>query len=54
VAWPEIFPYMDAKAAQSAAKFGVQADQRNLARLMKNRDEYARIVAALVREPTHT
>lgn len=49
VAWPEIFPYLDPKAAQSAVRLGVRADPGSLAGLVKTRDEFARLVAALVR-----
>jgi hypothetical protein len=48
VTWPEIFPYVDRKAAESAAKFGLKADLKTLAGL-KTRDEFARLVAGLVR-----
>ena len=49
VAWPELFPYVDAKAAASAARLGLDADPKALAGLMKTQDGFARLIAALVR-----
>lgn len=49
VAWPELFPYVDAKAAASAARLGLDADPNALAGLMKTQDGFARLIAALVR-----
>jgi len=49
VVWPELFPYVDAKAAASAAQFGLEANPKTLAALMKTKDGFARLMAALVR-----
>ena len=49
VVWPELFPYVDAKAAASAARFGLEADPKVLAALMKTKHRFARLMAALVR-----
>jgi hypothetical protein len=48
VAWEELFPFLDRRAAQAARRLGLDADPRTLA---GNRDPkaFARLVAALVR-----
>jgi len=47
--WPELFPCLDAKAVESAAKLALKGDPRALARLVTSKEEFARLVAALVR-----
>ena len=47
--WPELFPYADAKAIESARKLGLKEEPQALAGLVETRDEFARFVAALVR-----
>ena len=49
VAWPELFPFADAKALESAKKLGLKADPKSLAALVKSKLEFGRLVAALVR-----
>ncbi len=49
VAWPELFPFADAKALESAKKLGLKADRESLAAFVKTRVEFARLMAALVR-----
>jgi len=49
VAWPELFPFADAKAVESANKLGLNADPKSLAALVNTRNEFARLMAALVR-----
>jgi len=49
VAWPELFPFIDAKAAESAAKLGLQADPQSLAALVRTKTKFSRLTAALVR-----
>lgn len=47
--WPELFPYLDARATESAAQCGLGADPTTLASLVTTRDDFARLAAALVR-----
>jgi hypothetical protein len=49
VAWPELFPFADAKALESAKKLGLKADPKLLATRVETRVEFARLMAALVR-----
>lgn len=49
VVWPELFPYLDARAAESAGLCGLHSDPKSLARFVKATDEFARLAAALVR-----
>lgn len=48
VAWDEVFPFMDKKAADSAERLGLSADPRRLAR-GRSPAQFARLVSALVR-----
>ena len=49
VAWPELFPFADAKAVESAKRLGLKADPKSLVALVKTKIEFARLMAALVR-----
>jgi hypothetical protein len=49
VAWPELFPFADAKAMESVKKLGLKADPELIAALVKSRVEFTRLMAALVR-----
>jgi hypothetical protein len=49
VAWPELFPFADAKAIESANELGLKADPKSIAALVEGRVEFARLMAALVR-----
>ena len=48
VAWPELYPFADAKALQAARTLGLGEDAKQLAALV-DRADYVRLVAALVR-----
>jgi hypothetical protein len=48
VAWEELFPFVDRRAAQAARRLGLDADPRALAG-DRNPEAFARLVAALVR-----
>ncbi len=47
-AWPELYPFADAKALDAAKKLGLGNDAQALARLVDKRD-FPRLVAALIR-----
>jgi hypothetical protein len=47
-AWPELYPFADAKALDAAKKLGLGDDAKALARLVDKRD-FPRLVAALIR-----
>jgi hypothetical protein len=49
VAWPELFPFADRKARESAKALGLPSDPDSLARLAHGPQNLARLVAALVR-----
>ena len=49
LAWPELFPFADDRALASAKKLGLPADSRALASLVRGRDNFVRLIAALVR-----
>jgi hypothetical protein len=49
LAWPEIFPFMDEKALAGANALGLPADSRKLAALTRSRQDFVRLVSALVR-----
>lgn len=46
--WPEIYPFLDKRAAKGARRVGLRADARKLAGLV-GRQQYPRLVAGLVR-----
>ena len=48
VAWEELFPFLDRRAAQAARRLGLDADPRALAG-NQDPEAFARLVAALVR-----
>jgi hypothetical protein len=47
-AWPELYPFADAKALDAAKKLGLGDDAQALAGLVDQRD-FPRLVAALIR-----
>lgn len=49
LAWPELFPFADEKALASAKKLGLPADSKKLAALVRGRENFVRLVSALVR-----
>jgi endonuclease III len=49
VAWPENYPFADARVLSSARKFGLPADTRELASLVAGPTAFARLVSALIR-----
>ena len=49
LAWPEIYPFADAKALRSAAELGLPAETHKLASLVRTRPNFTRLVSALVR-----
>lgn len=49
VAWPEVFPFADAKALAGAKRLGLPSDPEQLSKLVRGRKQFARLVAALVR-----
>jgi hypothetical protein len=48
VAWPELYPFEDAVALDTARQLKIGDTARNLATLVK-RDDFPRLVAALIR-----
>lgn len=46
--WPELYPFMDRRAAKGARRLGLRADARKLAGLVGRR-QYPRLMAGLVR-----
>lgn len=48
LAWPELFPFADEKALASAKKLGLPADSKKLAALVRGRENFVRLVSALV------
>jgi hypothetical protein len=49
VAWEELYPFADRRALDAAARLKLPKDAKRLAKLAGSRDEYARLVAGLVR-----
>jgi endonuclease III len=49
LAWPELFPFADGRVLAAAAELGLPEDARKLAKLVRGRHEFARLVAALIR-----
>jgi endonuclease III len=49
LAWDELAPFADRKAAESARKLGLPTDPAKLAALVRGRREYVRLLAALVK-----
>ena len=49
LAWPELFPFADERALASAKKLGLPADRRKLTSLVRGRENFVRLVSALVR-----
>ena len=49
LAWPELFPFADDKALASAKQLGLPADAHKLASLVRGRQDFVRLVSALVR-----
>jgi hypothetical protein len=49
LAWPELFPYADQRVLASAKQLGLPPDARKLAGLVRNRRDFVRLVAALMR-----
>jgi hypothetical protein len=49
LAWPELFPFADERVLASARKLGLPRDTARLARLVRRRADFVRLVAALMR-----
>jgi len=49
IAWQELFPFLDERALTSARSLGLPSNPDALARLVRNRREFVRLAAALVR-----
>lgn len=49
LAWPELFPFADEKALASAKKLGLPTESRKLAGLVRGRENFVKLVSALVR-----
>jgi hypothetical protein len=49
VAWEELVPFVDKRALQAARRLKLGGDARSLLRRVEGRQEFARLVAALVR-----
>lgn len=49
LSWTELFPFADERALASAKKLGLPTDSRELASLVRGRDNFVRLVSALIR-----
>jgi len=49
LAWPELFPFADAKVLEGARSLGLPASADQLLQLVRGRVEFVRLVAALIR-----
>ena len=49
LAWPELYPFADARTLASAKALGLPADPKKLAGLVRGRRQFVRLVAALIR-----
>lgn len=49
LAWPELYPFADARTLASAKALGLPADPAKLAALVRGRRQFVRLVAALIR-----
>jgi hypothetical protein len=49
LAWPELFPFADGKTLEGAKRLGLPADVSKLASLARTRQNFVRLVSALVR-----
>jgi endonuclease III len=49
LAWPELYPFADARTLASARALGLPADTKKLAALVRGRRQFVRLVAALIR-----
>lgn len=49
VAWEEVYPFVDGKAAEAARRLGLPGDAQSLQALAGNRRDLARLAAGLVR-----
>lgn len=49
VAWPELYPFADKRATETARDLGLPRDATNLAGLVRGRQKFARLVTALIR-----
>lgn len=49
VAWPEAYPFMDGKSKQMAERLGLSRDASRLARQVKGKPTFVRLVDGLVR-----
>jgi len=49
LAWPELFPFADERVLASAKRLGLPPDAAKLARLVRGRRDFVRLVAALMR-----
>mgnify|MGYP002619410340 FL=1 len=49
LAWPELFPFADAKVLEGAKSLGLPASADQLLHLVRGRVEFVRLVAALIR-----
>jgi len=47
--WPELFPFADERALATAKELGLPANARELASLVRGRENFVRLVSALVR-----
>jgi len=49
VAWPELYPFADARTLACAKALGLPADAKRLAALVDGRRQFVRLVAAMIR-----
>lgn len=49
LAWPELYPFADARTLASAKALGLPADPKKLAASVRGRRQFVRLVAALIR-----
>jgi len=49
LAWPELYPFADERTLASAKKLGLPADGKKLAALVRSRENFVRLVSALIR-----
>jgi len=49
LAWPELYPFVDARTLASAKALGLPADPAKLAASVRGRRQFVRLVAALIR-----
>lgn len=49
IVWEEVYPHADRRVLKAASRLGLGDDAKDLARLVDNRADFARLTAALVR-----